>query len=242
MIEIDRLTEGAYIYLNQGTPYAEENFSLDYIQKSKSYLYSVELLSRTDSGEFLKLKIRYELNNFYYPLTLNLERTLGDKKAYEFWQLDHTKLVLQYVYRNKEGSKNHERPWAPKHFLTAPCFTTSCLFTHTKKFEPTGRTPVIYVGTENVWEFEHFPQEKMLYFEHHLKPESEFKLNQKKCDSTQLSIFTDDGLQNVGSPQTKIWLSDLYALPYKLVDHTGIEICMKRLKRKKQEEIELLGD
>ena len=109
MIISEVLIEGAYDYLKNDVNYSQENFKLIRYPDSQSYSINAEILTRVENGEFLKVIVRYEMNNFYFPNFVRIEKSLGKKYVLEEYRLDSSGQQLKYHFNNSTGEQEINR-------------------------------------------------------------------------------------------------------------------------------------
>lgn len=224
------LFEGSYLYFNQEVNYSQENFKLVHLPDVQSYHVYSEILSRAESGEFLKILVRYEMNHHFTPTLVRIEKSLGSLYTDEVFKVDLAEQELHYTFKNTSMSQEFKRAHNAKHYLTTPSFATSTMFTLSKKFDPTGRTPVIFFGTQNEWEYVGPPTEKIVYVDYVAREMTDFKLNNKEISASHLGLYEFDSSQHISEEPVNIYLSKHFGLPYQLV-HEDQKITVKSLKK-----------
>jgi hypothetical protein len=230
MIISEVLIEGSYDYLKNDVNYSQENFKLIRYPDSQSYSINAEILTRVENGEFLKVIVRYEMNNFYFPNFVRIEKSLGKKYALEEYRLDSSGQQLKYHFNNSTGEQEINRHFNASHYLTSPAFSTSTIFTLSKKFNVSGRTGVILVGSDNDWNYQKPPEEKMLFAEFKSRELSDFKINEASLSASHLCLYEFDSSSRSVEIPVEIFISKYYGLPYQLV-HGDEKIVIKNLRR-----------
>ena len=169
------------------------------------------------------------MNHHYIPTAIRIEKNLGTNVALETFKVDTTEQELHYVFHNNDGQKELRRALNAKHHLTTPSFATTTFFTLNKKFDQTGRTPVILVSSPNDWEFTGDLQERVVYGEFRNRDSSVFKINNKELEAYHLCLFESSA---GGSDEdiVDIYISKYHGLPYELV-HGEKKIVAKMLKK-----------
>lgn len=222
--------EGSYLYYQNGTNYSQENFKLLFYPEQQNYQISAEVLSRIETGEFLKILVRYEMNQHYVPYFVRIEKSIGNKYAQEVYKVDLSNLELSYTFQNSQMTQEFGRTIGAKHYLTAPAVSTSGLFTLSKKFDVTGRTPITLISSDNDWTYKAPPVEKVIFAEFKTREMQDYKLNNNSLSASHLCLYEFD-TSNAGAEQpVNIYLSKHYAIPYELT-HGDQRIVIKHLKK-----------
>lgn len=224
------LLEGTYLYYQKEVNYSQENFKLVSLPEQQSLHVYAEILSRIETGEFLKILVRYEMNQHYIPTFVRIEKSIGNKYAQETYKVDVPNLELHYSFQNSQNTQEFSRNISAKHYLTSPAVSTAGLFTLSKKFDATGRTPVVLISSENEWSYSAPPTEKIVYAEFKTREMQDFKLNNNQLSASHLCLYEFDS-SHAGSEQpVDLFLSKHYAIPYQL-NHGELKIIVKNLKK-----------
>ncbi len=85
-INAEILLEGSYLYFNKDHNYSQENFKFVQFPESQMFHIYSEILSRIETGEFLKMMIRFEMNYHYQPLFVRIEKSLGNRYCQEVFK------------------------------------------------------------------------------------------------------------------------------------------------------------
>lgn len=228
--EVEILVEGSYLYFDKNVNYSQENFKLVHHVDQQQYHLHAEILSRVETGEFLKILVRYDMSHQFVPLAVRIEKSLGNKYALETYKVDVSSQELHYVFQNTQGGQEFKRPHSAKHYLTSPAFATSALFTLSKKFDATGRTGINLVNAKNVWAYEGPPTDKLIFAEFKSRELADFKLKNTSLSASHLCLYEHDA-SHAGSEQpVDLFLSKHYALPYQMI-HGDIRVEVEHLKK-----------
>jgi hypothetical protein len=222
------ILEGAYQYFEKDVNFCHESFKLAQFTETKTYCFFAEVLSRLETGEFLKILIRYEMSQNFFPVAVRIEKSMGARYALETYKIDVPNLELLYTFQNSSGAQEFRRAVSAKHYLTAPALCTAGIFTLSKKFDASGRTPVTLIGAENEWSYAGPPADKIVYAELRRDPE-DFTLNGAPLAATHLALFESyaaHGPEDV----VDLFLSKHFAVPYQL-RHGTQKVVVKQLKR-----------
>ena len=231
--ETEKIFEGSYLYYLNGQNYSEENFTVEMIEGVNNLIYKSEILSRVDTGEFFKMKVRYEVNKFYVPQGVLIEKYLGERHTTERFVIDQNNQTLIYTFSGDNGEHTVERPFGAKHFIMAPSFLTAALFTVSKKIESSSRTPVTFVTCPNEWEYKGPPEDRTLYVQLKTHNVDDLLVNGAPLTSSKYDLFEEDSLVGAGAPAAQLWVSKHLGIPYQLEDKNGTKMTIKRMKKLK---------
>ena len=229
-VNAEILVEGSYLYYQQNSNYSQENFKLVKFEDTGGYHIYAEILSRIESGEFLKIMVRYEMNHHFHPNFVRIEKSLGNRYAQEVFQHDLNQQELKYTFQDSKSTQEFTRPLSAKHYITSPAFSTATIFTLTKKFDATGRTPVTFISSNNDWAYEKPPEEKMVFSEFKTREVADFKINNALLSASHLCLYEfDTSSPNIEAP-VEIFISKHYGIPYQMI-HEDQKIVIKNLKK-----------
>lgn len=224
------ILEGSYLYYRKEVNYSQENFKMLHSPETQSYHVYAEILSRIETGEFLKIMVQYEMNNHFHPTQVRIEKTLGKRYAQELYQFDLHAQSLKYTFQTSEKSQEFTRPLSAKHYLTSPAFSTSAIFTLTKKFDATGRTAVAFLGSDNDWSYAKPPEEKIVYAEFKTREMPDYKVNNASLSASHLCLYEFDTSSAAVEAPVDIYVSKHFGIPYELVQGEQ-RIVIKNLKK-----------
>lgn len=224
------ILEGSYVYLQKDVNYCQENFKLLQTLDNGNYHLHAEILSRIETGEFLKLFVRYELTSAFVPLQLRLEKSIGNRFAEEIFAIDPVEHELNYTFKSSQGTHEFKRPYNnAKHQLASPAFCTSILFTLNKKMNATGRTPVILVSSSNEWTYEKPPGDQLIFAEFRAREVKDFQLNNNHLSASHLCLYEHDSTSSENEVPVDVFVSKHHNIPY-LMTHEDRKIVIKTLK------------
>jgi hypothetical protein len=224
------LFEGSYLYFQKEVQYSQEGFRLIYMPSVQSYQFYAEILSRIETGEFLKVVVKYDMSHQFIPQNVQIERFLGTKYSLETFRIDQSSLELVYTFKNPRSSHEFKRTVSSKHYLTSPAFCTSAIFSLTKKFEHQIRSPIALITSDNTWNFVSNPVEKVIYADLKSREVNDFKILESTLPASHLCLYEGDSdlLQN--EEPVELFLSRHYSIPYQM-SHGDLKIRVKRLKK-----------
>ncbi len=224
------ILEGTYQYFEKEVNYSHENFKLVYLPDEQSYHIYAEVLSRIETGEFLKILVRYEMNSHFLPGFVRIEKSIGNKYALETFEMDSTNLELKYEFQNSQGTQEFKRAISAKHYITSPAVSTSAIFSLSKKFDATGRTPVILIGSDNEWTYSGPPTEKLVYADFKARDLADFKLRGNLLSASLLCLYEHDSSHADLEDPVEIYLSKHYSIPY-MLSNGDLKVEISKLKK-----------
>lgn len=224
------ILEGSYLYFDKEVNYSQENFKLIQFTDTGVYHIYSEILSRVESGEFLKIMVRYEMDTHFHPVFVRVEKSLGNRYAQEVFKFDIQAQDLNYTFQTSKGSQDFHRSLSAKHYLTSPAFATAAIFTLTKKFDATGRTAIPVLSSTNDWDYKSPPEEKIVFAEFKTRELQDFKINNAPLSASHLCLYEfDTSSANVEAP-VEIFISKHFGIPYQMI-HGDQKIVIKNLKK-----------
>lgn len=224
------LLEGSYLFYEKGVNYSQESFKFIHDPDLQQFHLVSEILSRVETGEFLKILVRYEMNHHYIPIHIRVEKNMGNQNSLETYTVDTTEQELSYSFQNTHGTQDYRRPLNARHYLTTPAFATSAFFTLSKKFDQTGRTPIVFLSSPNDWSYEGPLEEKIIYGEFKVRDSEEFKINDKELDAYHLFLYEHPASEHSDEEPVNLFISKHHGLPYELI-HGDKKIIAKSLKK-----------
>jgi hypothetical protein len=227
---VEIILEGTYQYFEKDVNFSHENFKLVHDKDEQAYHIYAEVLSRIETGEFLKILVRYEMNTQFLPKFVRIEKSIGNKYAEETFDLDATNLELTYSFKSSHMSQEFKRAISAKHYITSPAISTSAIFTLSKKFDATGRTPVIFVGSDNEWTYNGPPTEKMVYADYLSRDLPDFTLRGNPLSASLVGLYEFDASHAAQEDPVELYLSKHYNIPYKL-HHGDLKVEISKLKK-----------
>jgi hypothetical protein len=221
--------EGSYQYFEGDRHFADENFKLVYFPNVQNYHMYAEILSRQETGEFLKIFTRLEMNHNFVPHFARIEKSLGNKYALETYTADHAKSELQYTFQTPQDTQEFKRALTPRHFLTTPAICNTAIFTLSKRFDLNEKKPITLVTSENEWSYSSPPSEKTIYGEFKTKDFKDFQIQGKTFSASHFCLYESNSLNN-SADAVELFLSKHYNVPYQL-SHGNLRMTINSLKR-----------
>ncbi len=224
------LLEGSYLYYQKDVNYSQENFKLVHLAETQSYHIYAEILSRLETGEFLKVLVRFEMNQHFTPHFIRIEKSIGNKYALESYLIDPATQEMHYIFQNSQMTQDFKKSFNSKHYLSSPAISTAALFTLTRKFDATGRTAFVILSSENDWTYVGPPTEKILYADFKARDMDDFKLNGNALPASHLCLYESDSSTISSEQPVELFLSKHYSIPYQL-QQGDLKIVIKNLKK-----------
>lgn len=225
----DILLDGSYSYSESGLFYTQENFKLLSYPESQMLQMKAEVLARTDLGEFLKIMVTLDMNSHYLPVGMTIERSLGKRYSLESFKVDLVRLETSYLFKNSESEQQHKKPFNIRSYLTSPAISTSALFSLTKKWDLTGRTPIILVNSNNVWNYDAPPVDKTVYGEFNTTDLNKFEINGQSYTASHLCIYEQDSNGKQSDQPVNFYINKQYGIPYQVISGTR-RIVLSKIK------------
>lgn len=227
----EKLLEGKYNYYQNGHIYCEEHFKV-FREESKhgNYSFQAELMSRVDTGEFLKIYVDYELNHHFEPLNVKVKRSLGGSKSTEKFSISAKDKNLRYTFQGVDGSHEQEKIVTGKHHIATPAFSTSMLMTQHRKIDPVHRTAYDVLTSNNIWSYESPYHESTVHIELMKLEPVNIRIQGHELQATHCNIYETDKFQNPGASGYPVYVSKYYQIPYLAEFPNGIRIEIERLK------------
>lgn len=230
MPKAEILLEGNYNYFSGQNSYCQENFKLVQNLEQGSFQIHAEVLSRIESGELLKILVKFEMNQSFHPVMARIERSLGPHYSHELFKVDMATHELHYSFQNSGNNQDFKAPFNTKHYLTTPAFSTSCLFLQSKKLDTTSRTAVTFVSSSNLWKYEGPPSEQLIYAEPLVHEGKEVVIGGKTLNATQVQFFEESASNPQADIPAHFYISKHFSIPY-LMTQGDLRIEIDQLKK-----------
>jgi hypothetical protein len=231
----EKIIEGKYNFFNNNQKYCEEFFKLYQDSGTQAnYTFNSEILSRVETGEFLKIYVDYELSYQFEPINLRIKRSLGAKKSTERYAINAKDKTVQYQFSSKFGSGDDERPVNGKFHLANPSFASSFAMTHHKKPDPVHRTPYLTLSSPNIWKYESSFRESMMHVEVVNSEPKTIKLRDgREVQAVHFKVFDEDKLSNPHGNGQDFFISKHFQIPYKAEFNNGLQVEIETMKNLK---------
>lgn len=227
----EKIIEGKYNYFENETPYCEEHFKLFREDKPQGdYTFNAELLSRVETGEFLKVNVNYQLTYQFEPLSLRIKRSLGGKKSSERFTVDPKQKKISYVFSGPKEVKEYEKVVSAKVHIASPSFACSMLMTNHRKIDPVHRTPYEIISSPNIWEYEGPFQETTMHIELMKLDPMTINVHNQELQANYCHIFNQEKSKNPNDLGYPIYISKHYQIPYLAVFSKELKVEIEKLK------------
>ena len=228
----EKIIEGKYNFIKDKTTHCEEFFNL--FQDSSpqgNYTFNSEILSRVETGEFLKIYVDYELTHQFEPVSVRIKRSLGSKKSTERYAVNQKDKVLQYSFTSKLGSGDFEKQINSKFHISCPSFASNLAMTQHRKPDPVHRTPYIVISSNNIWKYENPFHEGNIHVELvNSEPRAIKMRSGHEVQAIHMKLFDEDRLSNPHGKGHDFYVSKYYQIPYKVDFLNGISVEIESMK------------
>jgi len=237
--EWEKVLEGRFDYFERDQPYSEERFSLFEDLDDGSLKYESDLLTRVDSGEFLKIHCTYITSSKYLTRKVTMIKTLGAEEVTEIFTPNFHDQILHYQFSAKGGETRDERKEVPgKYHIATPATVSSILFSQTKRSSALGRDRFVLVSSPNIWSYQDFPSHNNIYIER-AHEKAIITLNDNNLESVKFSVFNQDTNAKQQDPPTIFYVSKHFSIPYMVEGQDSITMKIKYLRYLREQDEDL---
>lgn len=231
MATTTQIFEGKYLYKEDGRQYSEEDFTVFKEDRAQgNYIFNSEILSRVSTGEFLKIKVRFECAHNFEPVKVMIMRFMGEKKSNETYTIDKNRNV-HYTFMDTEQEVHEYRKQIMTRFhIATPTIVTSALMTQAKKVDPVQRTPYLILTSSNLFEYNGPFQEQTIFMESMSVEPVPIKIHRNEFSSHLLHMFQHDKASAIKEAGSPFHLSKHFGMPYLVKMEGNIEIVIDKLK------------
>ena len=231
MSDIETLIEGKYNYYQGDHIYSEESFRLNHEDRSNgNYFFDVSTNTRVKTGEFLRVKIKYILNNEFEPTMVSITRMLGPKKSIELFNIDQKTSTVTYEFDDGNSTQYFEKIVSGRFHFATPSFSLSMLMTHMRKIDPVHRTPYTIITSKNIWEYSAPFQEEEIYVELQSLDLATINIGGNDLKASHCKLLQVDENGTIATEGYDIYLSKYYSIPYVGYFADNIKIEIDKLK------------
>ncbi|HXH30420.1 MAG TPA: hypothetical protein VNJ01_06385 [Bacteriovoracaceae bacterium] len=121
-----------------------------------------------------------------------------------------------YKFQSAEKSQEFKRTFNSRHCIATPAFCTTAIFSFAKKFEPGLRIPVSIISTDNVWDYQGPPKEKVVYIEAKSKDKDDFLAEKLPIDSSLFYLHENASASTIQDPPVELVISRDHCIPYQM--------------------------
>ena len=221
-----KIYRGAYSYLRNGKPYCEETFDVFRDHKEMTVDFNAQLFSRVPTGELMRIKLEYRVDNKYNPVSVSIEKSLGSELSKETYECTSRTNIMIYKFTNNVGNvTEYKMNTPPKFHITTPFACTSCLFLLSKKIEGLGKSFFTVIGNYNRWRYStDLHSTSILAQKLKLEENESLVIGGKKLISELFHICEDDmnrsGDTYLSLPFIRAYISQHMSIPYMLVEES----------------------
>lgn len=227
----EKLIEGKYNYYQDEQIYCEEHFKVFREDKKNGhYNWQAELLSRVETGEFLKVYVDFELNSQFEPLNIRVKRSLGASKSTERFNVDWKEKNVQYTFSADGDTKEYEKVVTGKFHISTPAFSTFMLMTQARKIDPVHRTPYDIISSHNIWNYEGPYVENTIFVELMKLEPVTITVQNQELQASYCRVYDSDKATNPSADGYPVYISKHYQIPYKAEFPNGIRVEIEKLK------------
>lgn len=229
-----KIYRGAYNYLKRETPYAEEVFEVYRDNQELTIHFLSKFHSRVSTGELLNLDIAYVITKDYNPISLRINRSMGQESVEELFEYNHRKNILTYHFTSEEDQVVNEISTPPKFHITAPTASSSMVFLRSKKFDSTSKNYYTFLSSKNMWNFEENPTFHNTVVQRISATSENLVIDGNNLQAIEYKLSEDNKDDDLTGPtpgslppqSIRIWLSPYATIPYMLrsPDNTNIQI------------------
>lgn len=231
MALLETLLEGSYNYFDNGRKYSEEFFKLKKEDKHHgNYLLEAESLTRTRTGEFLKISVEYNFSPRYETNFIRVSKNMGPKESSEIVKVNHKERTFIYTFRSNKGKTQQELNYNNYVHLATPCFVTTMLMTQMKKLDPVHRTQYTIYTSPNIWTQENDLQAQDVFVELQELEGVNLKIGGRELNATHCKLLQVDENGSIAEEGQDIYLSKYHSIPYQGIFHNGLTIEIEQLK------------
>ncbi|MDA8792433.1 hypothetical protein N9N67_04260 [Bacteriovoracaceae bacterium] len=231
--ELDQIFKGKYDFTSEGKSYSTENFIVLRDNGNNHYIYISDIHSSVSTGEFLKIKVIYEVTANFDPFHVAIIKSMGKQTTTEHYKLDPKTKDLIYTFENpsRQSIGKIEKTINGKFQISTPAFLPSIIITVNKKIESVGRTKVNFVATKNTWRHSSIEfTESEAFLEAVTIKDAELNINGKVLYYSLFVLHQHDvGSSGNEDEVLEFYVSKHLAIPYKAVIPGNVEIIVKNL-------------
>lgn len=230
MSDYNQILTGKYLYTKNQQAYCEENFSVQTCSDPRlKFLINAEILSRSQTGEFLKVNVDYLLDSSFTPKRVEIKRSMGEKLSREVFSFDNAQYQLNYSFSDNKDTWQHTAKSSSQPQVASPSFATSMLATMAKRVDQTQRTKYKIITSPNIWKYAApFVEEEFSLTPVDSKP-VKIELGKNQVSATHCSI-SQPNTEDTDPKGPQVFISKHFSIPYKGIFAGGIVIEAESLK------------
>jgi hypothetical protein len=233
MKELEKMFDGSYNYLDKGVHYSQENFTVVKHPLRNEIIFKSEILSRVSTGEFLKINVTYEVNMYWAPQKVIIEKSLGPNTATEIFIADNDAQMLNYEFTNNTGTHKFSKNIVTRYQIATPAICCSMISSMIKKLDSHSRSSSILVTSQNNWEYVAPITDQSIFMEYKVHEQTDLNINGQNLSAVKCLVFQHDVLERAEDEvPTTFYLSKHIGIPYQ-VEHGDLLIQIRYLNKNK---------
>lgn len=226
---VQLVLKGQYEYLYQKKTYSEEIFNVYKNNKDSSVIFDSELLTRLDSGEFLKVSIFYQVNKNWIPIQVDIKKQVGRQISDEKYRMDLKKNILNYQFISGENVEEVKIQVPPKFQISTYNTVTSFLFIASKKYDSTGKNYHNLLITSNLLSYSGPPQMNYIVLDRVSTTPQQIRINEKVLKAIAYRVHGQEGYEKKNEDPIRVYISRHFSIPYLVEGLNGIKVQIKFL-------------
>lgn len=223
--------EGKYNYYRDKDLYSEEIFTVKQQEKSSGNIkMESETSTRTKTGEFLKIQVKYLMSSSFKPINVEVKRFMGDRESTELFTIDKKTKAVNYLFSNNDESHQYTKIIPHVTHIATPCFATFMNMSLSKKIDPVHRTDYTLITSSNIWNYNGPFIEKPVYLELQELEHIPIKIGDNELKASHCKILQVDENGTISNNGYDIYLSKYLAIPYRAIFDDGMVVEIETLK------------
>ncbi len=205
------LFEGSYLSFKKDQNYAREDFKLVKQHDPSRYLIFSEISSKVSTQDNLKINVKYEFNQHFLPIFLQIEKSISNKYVVESFSIDQNDQSLNYKLQTSKGTQEFKKSLPGKFHLSSPAFSSSMIWT--ENFNINEEKALSLISSTNEWTYSSPPVEKKILVSLENEQVEDYKLNNIPLLA---SLWKLKGQDTDEDPPLSIYTGKDFSIPYEL--------------------------
>ena len=235
-----KVYRGAYEYKRNDNIYSEETFEVFKDKKDTGLYFVSQIISRVSTGELLNVNINYYVNKNFIPLSVKIEKTLGNQHVEEVFTFNSKTNKLTYVFKDQNGEHESEISTPPKFTISCPSVCTSMLCLRQKKVDTTSKSFFTLFVSQNMWDYEHELESKSIAVQKVTQSPEKLTLDGQNVNAIQYKLYQqlEEGSDEPGADDfLRAYVSPHATLPYVIRGEDGTKIQIKYMNNLTDSEV-----
>lgn len=243
-----RIFQGSYQYHQNGAMYSEENFQVYRVNEDSSHKFHSEILTRCPNGEFLRIDVKYHVNEEWYPIRVIVNKSLGVKSAMEDYRPVPNTQTLRYSFESEEDYEEEEFSASTGlYHIATPACASSIIYLASKTYDPTKSNSYSIIRSSNDWEYTpNNIKQNYVYLETEGKKHGDkdiIELGEAKREGRKYLYYESPESENVKSKTeqrkaVEFFVSEHMTLPYKVTFDPETYILISNLRNLDNTEVQ----